>query len=224
MAVSPVQRAMIRLREQGLRGFTTLALDHLEDRLFDAVHGTDTYGVIAQDRLESSGPKPKGANEYAPTRSRSIRLALKHFALPVIGTFVDMGSGKGKALLIAARYGFKRIIGIEFVPSLYEAAKRNVERMQSGLKGASIDLRCMDATEYRFTPDDTVLYFFDPFGADVMRKVLRNFKASLDESPRQVWVIYVHPVLLPLLLEELPVQEKARYGAGFQQAVLLSNR
>lgn len=224
MSASPLQRALIRLREHGVRGFVRLALDHGEDRLFDLRHGTDTYTIIAQDRLQAKGPKPKEAREYAPTRSRSIRLALKQFELPVTGTFIDMGSGKGKALLIAARYGFKRIIGIEFVPSLHEMAKFNVERMRSRLNGATIDLRCMDATEYRFSPDDSVLYLFDPFGEEVMRKVLRNLKASLDEYRRQIWIVYVNPVLLPLVLEELPVEEKGRFGAGFQLAVLLSNR
>jgi len=67
------------------------------------------------------------AVSYQPTKARPFQDLLRRLDLPAGGTFVDVGSGKGRVLLLAARHPFKRVVGIEFSPSLCEQARRNIE-------------------------------------------------------------------------------------------------
>jgi SAM-dependent methyltransferase len=80
-------------------------------------------------------------------------------------TFFDVGCGKGRALMIAEKYPFKKIIGIEYSKRLAAVAKRLS-------KGATVV--CQDATDYQFPADDKVVFMFHPFGKPVLEKVLQN--------------------------------------------------
>ena len=40
--------------------------------------------------------------------------------------FIDLGSGKGRTLLMASDYPFRRIIGVELLPALHQAAQDNL--------------------------------------------------------------------------------------------------
>src|SRR5207245_5268496 len=46
-------------------------------------------------------------------------------AVPSQLTFVDFGCGKGRALVLAAEHGFRRVLGIECDAQLFAAAQRN---------------------------------------------------------------------------------------------------
>ena len=103
-------------------------------------------------------------------------------------TFVDIGSGKGRALLLAAEYPLRRIIGIELLPELHEIAARNTAQ------DSRIEPHCGDAAEFRFPLEPLVVYFFNPLPEAGLRKVVGNLEASLRESLRPVYVIYLNPV------------------------------
>ncbi|MBZ5489392.1 MAG: class I SAM-dependent methyltransferase [Acidobacteriia bacterium] len=61
-------------------------------------------------------------------------------------TFIDLGSGKGRALLMAAQYGFKRIIGVEFMPELHRVAQENIRKYTAHRTEASPDHLCGTGT------------------------------------------------------------------------------
>jgi SAM-dependent methyltransferase len=105
--------------------------------------------------------------------------------------FVDFGSGKGRALLLASEYPFRRIIGVEFARELHAAAQVNIARYQSATQRCcAIEVHCQDATEFALPPEPTVFYFYNPFDATVMKKVLANIRASLEAHPRPVFILY----------------------------------
>jgi SAM-dependent methyltransferase len=109
-------------------------------------------------------------------------------------TFIDLGSGKGRALLLAAMYPFARIIGVEVQPELDAIAHQNIERFaNSGQRCHRIDSLCSDAREYAFPPTDLVVYLFNPFPDYVLREVLANLVASARRTPRSVFVLYNAP-------------------------------
>jgi hypothetical protein len=60
---------------------------------------------------------------------------------------------------------------------------------------------CRDAADYMLPDSAAVLFFYHPFQAAVMQKVLRNIQASLLRSPRDLWLIYYNPVLRELVSE-----------------------
>lgn len=223
MTVNLVQRAVSSARERGWRRSIETLLNHVEDRWFDLVNGTDTYARVEQAELHVDSPHQAEARPYYPTRGRALRKALRHFALPTDGRFVDLGSGKGKILLLAAGYGFRHATGVEFARELTDIAERNAARMRRRLAGATIENLCLDATAYRFRPDDRVIFMFAPFGKTVMHAVMANLRASLDEAPRRIHIVYTQADLLDTIIRHLPVREHARYVYGGHEFVLLRN-
>lgn len=78
-------------------------------------------------------------------------------------TFIDLGSGKGRALLMAAEYPFRRIIGVELLPELNAIAQENLRRFNSEKrKCLNVETQCGDARQFVFPPAPTVLYLFNP--------------------------------------------------------------
>jgi hypothetical protein len=71
---------------------------------------------------------------------------------------------------------------------LHEQARNNLRRFASP-RTCKIQSIATDATEYVFPEEDLVLFFFNPFGTEVMSQVLSNLDASLRKKPRDIWVI-----------------------------------
>lgn len=103
-------------------------------------------------------------------------------------TFVDLGSGKGRVLLMAAEYPFRRIIGVELLPELDAIARVNVSR------DPRLELILADARDFVFPSDPFILFLFNPFPTWVLRDVLRNLQRSLEAAPRAVFLIFHNAV------------------------------
>jgi SAM-dependent methyltransferase len=110
-------------------------------------------------------------------------------------TFIDIGSGKGRALLLAAEYPFRRIVGVELLPELHSIAEENI-RKYSSEKPACRDVQavCADAGEYSFPAEPLVVFLFNPLPQAGLNQLVGNLEASLRENPRPVYVIYANPV------------------------------
>lgn len=106
-------------------------------------------------------------------------------------TFVDLGSGKGRALLMASNHPFRRIVGIELLKELNDVALVNIGRYSNPLqKCFNIESILADARGFAFPPEPTVLYLFNPFPEHVLREVLANLRGSLRSKPRETFLIY----------------------------------
>jgi SAM-dependent methyltransferase len=111
-------------------------------------------------------------------------------------TFIDLGSGKGRALLMAADYPFRRIVGVELLPALHHVAQENIRRYKSeSQKCFVIESVCSDAREFVFPPEPIVLYLFNPLPEPELEQVIANLEQSLRENPRPVYVVYHNPLL-----------------------------
>src|SRR5262249_50730962 len=100
--------------------------------------------------------------------------------------FLDFGSGLGRAVILAARKPFLRVIGVEMNEQLNERARENLRRALPRLECRNVELITCDATRFRIPGDVTVVYFFNPFCGQVLEQVLENLKASLQTSPRPI--------------------------------------
>lgn len=110
------------------------------------------------------------------------------------GGLVDFGCGKGRVLLVAAHYGFKKITGIDFSKVLCAEAEKNISKIRSHFPEASARISCGDAADYAVQEDDTVFFFFNPFNEKVMLPVVRNILGSFKKAPREIKVLYLNPV------------------------------
>lgn len=119
-------------------------------------------------------------------------------------TFLDLGSGKGRTLLMASDYPFQRIVGVELLPSLHGTAQENLSRYKSESQRCFVlESICSDATEFPLPSEPLVLYLFNPFPEAGMRRVAAKLEQSLRDHPRPVYVLYHNPQLEPVLAESL---------------------
>lgn len=115
-------------------------------------------------------------------------------------TFIDIGSGKGRALLMASAYPFRRVLGIELLPELNEIAQHNIAKFASSEQRCRrVEAVAADATTFQFPADPLVVYLFHPLPATGFAKVMRNLETSWRERPRPVHVVYANPVFEPML-------------------------
>ncbi len=173
-----------------------IALSELADRHFDLAFGTETNAFVENIDLSDvrSGNLPRGIR-YQPTRAIPFRRVLRAARVPSDGNFVDLGCGKGRACLVAVVHGFASVTGIDYSPGLCRIAGRNLDvfRARTGRRFAS-SIRTMDAADYAFAPEDTVVYLFNPFDAHVLAAVIARLCQSLSTHPRRVWIVYQKPV------------------------------
>ena len=163
---------------------------------FDGRRGTDTSGMVMPWELKDRTNAPGDSNPYASLTSDRIRALLG--AAPVIEgetVLVDLGSGKGRVLLVAQEHPFKRIVGVEWSSELHAIAQKNIAIAAEGrAPDDRFDLQRMDAAEYVFPADPLVVFLFNPFGAATMARVVTNLERSLAEHPRRIFVVYANPL------------------------------
>jgi SAM-dependent methyltransferase len=138
---------------------------------------------------------------YQPTKIRTLR---KIFAELHINyedfIFLDLGSGKGRALLIASEFPFRRIIGVEISTELHSIAQKNIRTYQNSTqKCSAIDSLCCDAALYPMPPENMVLFLFNPFTGPTLARILANLSESLRNHPSDVYLVYNNPVCHDLI-------------------------
>jgi hypothetical protein len=165
---------------------------------FDEEYGTDTSGLIFGDDLWSTayyGVTPSLLTQMIG----SLNLDWERFV------FIDLGSGKGRALLLASQFPFKKIVGVEFVPELSSTATANISRFNPPWKVCKeIESINEDAGKFEYPSDPLVVYIYNPFLAPVMKKCLKHLSSSLEKQPREVYLIYGNPVFERLVKRYAP--------------------
>jgi SAM-dependent methyltransferase len=172
--------------------------DRSGGRSFDRAHGVTTHAVMLLSQLDATRTSEAYAHathyEAVPVADlRAMLAALPADALPA-ATFVDVGAGMGRALLIAGEYPFKQIAGIELSPALFEIAKENLARAR-GLKTRCRDVRLIrgDARRRAFPKGDLVIFLFNPFDAQALGETLERVVASR-AARDTVYALYHTPV------------------------------
>lgn len=166
------------------------------DRRFDEKYDLDTVASVPLKELAIKSSHFKGSQDprlYVATPSMAFSAAMAALPRDLRDyTLIDFGSGKGRMLLLAQSYNFSRVVGVEFSKDLYDVACRNVIKYGSIAKVTpNIELINDDAANYEVPNSPCVLYFFDPFGEDVMMAVLQNAAKSYHSNPRKLYFIYL---------------------------------
>lgn len=190
------------------------ARSYIEEWLevFDARFGTDTSAPTFERNQKTS------VHFYVPTTASVIYEILGSLPLQRDKfTFVDMGSGKGRALLVASEFPFKNIVGVELSEQLHRTAEENVRLYKPTTQQCSdVDLKCMNALDYTYGNEPLVLFLFDPFGREILADVIANLEASLRASPREAYVVYVYPQYEDLLQNSTALRKIKHGGPRWQ--------
>ena len=107
--------------------------------------------------------------------------------------FIDFGSGKGRALFVAAEYPFRQIIGLEYSRELHEVASRNVETYRNPSQRCFYIIPlCTDATTFKLPEYPLVCFFNNPFDESLISRAASNIDESVRAFPRPCFIIYLH--------------------------------
>jgi len=184
---------------------------HVLDPWHDRRLGIDASGLHWPDELALPGRNAAHANEYFGTPSWVFGRALDALGLETRRfVFVDLGSGKGRSLLLAAGRPFLRVEGVELSEAMHRVALRNIARAkEAGALCAPVVAHRKDVTDYELPKEPFILYLFNPFGEAVVSKLLDNLEASLRDCPREGYLIYLnakhrHCVDRRFFLQEMP--------------------
>ncbi|MCE5279323.1 MAG: class I SAM-dependent methyltransferase [Planctomycetaceae bacterium] len=164
------------------------------DHSFDKQYGTDTTGFIPIGALTVPAEHEDHAREYLPSDTNIFRGILARVPIDHSQfTFIDFGSGKGRTLLLASDYPFKRIIGVEFAVEMHRVAVNNIAVYKSPTqKCACLESICTDATVYQLPDSPLVCYLYAPFDDVVLTKLLANLKRWAGDHRHDVYVLYLH--------------------------------
>lgn len=143
---------------------------------------------------EAIGPSLEFATHYEPTPVAQAEALLDASPLaPESSTFVDLGAGMGRVVLLAARRPYRGAIGVEISPALVEIARDNLRTARDALRVATdVKIVHADAAQYALPRGDLVVFMYNPFRGPVMESVLERLRAAAQTA--RVVLLYHTPV------------------------------
>ncbi|MBF0215350.1 MAG: class I SAM-dependent methyltransferase [Magnetococcales bacterium] len=164
---------------------------------FDLRHGVTTRTLVPPEQLTMSDEQRGQASRHQPVEQTLFERIMAHIPPPAWSEyqFVDMGAGLGKAMLLASRYPWQKIIGVELAPELCTILERNLIRYRDrhpGMPPWRI-VNC-DAASFEFPDTPLVVFFFDPFRDTVFVGMMANLTRRVCRTTDPVWIVYVNPV------------------------------
>jgi Histone methylation protein DOT1 len=166
-------------------------------RLYERPLGIETSKVV---RLSELGLDRLNRRDYEPSPWLALKRVLAQRDVSSEDVFIDFGSGKGPVVLQAARYPFRKIIGVELAPELHAVATSNIERALPTLVCKNIELVNKDVLDYDIPDDVTVAYFYNPFEGAIFASVIEKLVASIKRRPRMLRIVYMNSVEEDVLL------------------------
>lgn len=193
------------VQKRGLLGTARLIVPEVA---FDLRYGTDTFRLVSADDLRDVNLESRASGHgYQGVSSWLFRAALRilkrEFSLrPSEHTFVDIGSGKGRGLLLADQAGFRRAIGVEYSPSLVTISRANAARFRK-ISGSTTPIETVlaDAAVYEAPADATFFFLFNPFSPPLLDSVIRRLSASHPGC----YFLYMNP-MFPASFESVGLQ------------------
>jgi predicted RNA methylase len=165
-------------------------------RQLDRRYGIDTAEIIYPAALGIAAGDAEQSIEYEPCIPEVLSAALSNLPIRFQDyVFVDLGSGKGVAVLSASLFPFRRIVGVEWSKRVADVARENVRKFMHPEQACrSIELLDGDATAYELPREPLVIFMYNPFREPLVRRFADNLKRSLEQSPRHIAIVYYNPM------------------------------
>lgn len=163
---------------------------------FDLRFGVETSGWLEVADLDIEEHLRINTVGYQATPPELVREAIDFLNLCHSDfAFLDIGCGKGLALLVASEYPFRKIIGLELSPTLSRIAQQNAAKLLAQRNSsANIQVILGDALEYPLPEGPLVVFLYNPFTGDPMKRLVSRLAAEHEVQSRDIYVIYVAAV------------------------------
>jgi hypothetical protein len=184
---------------------------------FDALHGVVTEALLFLGELDphAIGDALEDATHYEPTPVAQLEAMLDALPEPPTGfTFIDIGAGLGRVVMLASRRAFRQIIGVEVSAALCETARDNLvrwRRKHDDLPCKDLRIVHADAASFRFPPGDLIVYLYNPFGETSVARLAERLAAA---THGKVFVLYHTPVHRRIFDEDARFECLADLGFG----------
>ncbi|HEY2646328.1 MAG TPA: class I SAM-dependent methyltransferase [Candidatus Acidoferrales bacterium] len=173
---------------------------------FDRKFGTDTGGYLPPEDLVTGHAHDVLNYGYSAIAPSVFREAFRRWmeTLPAVSgrieaySFVDVGAGKGRAILLAAEQPFRKVIGVELNPDLASIARRNVGLSYERSK-ARIRVVQEDAANFRWPRGPLLVYFYNPFDCSLIEQLAESLAAAGRSNRGPVDLLYVNPTCAHVL-------------------------
>ena len=204
-SIARLRRGVALLRRRGLAGnvhwFAAIIPYRLwlhfspagrRELYFDTVNRVNT-GKDDEVRpdIDVSGDRCDEIKPHEPTMPWRFLTAMRQVVQVDYSKFVfiDIGCGKGRALLLAEQFPFKRVIGVELSPALVDIARTNLAQY-----GSQSEVICAEAGSYDLPREPLVLYLYNPFVGSLFDSFIFRVEESIRLVPRPVYIVYNYPV------------------------------
>lgn len=171
---------------------------------FDKKYGTDTSGYLGPEELVTGQPNDSLNYGYSAIAASVFYEACRRWRetlLDVAGrveaySFVDVGAGKGRAVLLAAEFPFRKIVGVELNPALARAAEKNLAQWRRATRQKDerrIRILQNDALQLRWPRPPLLVYLYNPFDCSLIAQLAAKLAVAARSGAGLVDLLYVNP-------------------------------
>jgi SAM-dependent methyltransferase len=187
-------------------------------------YGISTTGADELHKLEKQGIDISHATIYMPVSYTLLEEIFEQLPVTIRNHFLDLGSGKGRALCVAAHKGFKKVTGLDFARDLCVAAEENLNITKQKIPALEYKVINNDAFYFEIPDDVDCIFFFNPFDEIIMSAVVNNICTSLQNNPRKISIIYVNPLHKELFLKAGFTETWHSKKMKYIEAIILENK
>jgi len=174
----------------------------ISELVFDLKYQTNTSNIVELKNMTIKNKNVKYGIEYCASNQIILNKAFyflnKNYDLEK-SSLLDYGCGKGRVLIFAKQFKFKKIIGVEFAQEVYHIASQNI----SNLKLKNIEIFNQDATKFKIENGINIFYFYNPFIDVVMEKVIDNIEKYILNYKKKVIIVYVNPICIDMFISRV---------------------
>jgi SAM-dependent methyltransferase len=162
---------------------------------FDVEHGVDTSGSLSAAECAPDAAMASQILPYAGSQPSIVRAGIALLPDHNQYAFVDLGCGKGRALMVASEFSFARLVGVEISQDLAEITRRNAAVIAlRDPRRASIEIQVGDATAMRPPAERVVYFMYNPFGRALMETLVDGLERQLANGLQHAFLVYYNPV------------------------------
>ena len=175
--------------------------------IYDNIRGSWKYGtntfipVELEDLTITNGDRKKASHYEAVSFYMLEKLFSAFQKISALTSVIDLGSGKGRMLMVAPHFGFTDITGIDFAKELCEQAIANMKEKEKYFPEIKWRVINENVEDYDIGSQDSVFFMFNPFTEIVLERFLEKLDHSCHEFPRSIYFLYASPQHQQLLLD-----------------------